>query len=46
MLCLADAIHNIKRMKIIQILQNVSQRFWNIAAWCHVLFLKCSKAVI
>ena len=30
MLCLADAIHNFKWVKIIQIWQNGGQRFWKI----------------
>ena len=36
-LCFADAIHNFKLVKIIQIGQNESQRFWNLADWCHAL---------
>ena len=35
-LCLADAIHNFKWGKIIQIWQNVAQLFWNLADRCHV----------
>ena len=37
-LCLADAIHNIKWVKIIQIWQNGGQLVSNIAEWCHILF--------
>ena len=37
MLCLANAIHNFKWVKIIQIWQNVGQPFSNIADWCHIL---------
>ena len=33
---LADAIHNFKWVNIIQIGENGSQRFWNLADWCHV----------
>ena len=43
-LCLADAIHNFKWVKIIQIWQNRGQRFSNIVDWCHILsltYLKC-----
>ena len=42
-LCLADAIHNFKWVKIIQIWQN-GQLFANLAGWCHILsltYLKC-----
>ena len=42
-LCLADEIHNIKWVKIIQIWQNGGQLFSNIAGWCHILSLPCSK---
>ena len=42
-LCLADAIHNFKWVKIIQIWQNGRQLFSNIADWCHILFLTCLK---
>ena len=42
-LCLADAIHNFKWVKIIQIWQNGGQLFWNIADWCLILSLTCSK---
>ena len=38
-LCLADAIHNFKWVKIIQIWQNGGQLFSNIADWCHILTL-------
>ena len=38
-LCLADAIHNFKWVKIMQIWQNGDQLFSNRADWCH------SKAV-
>ena len=38
-LCLADAIHNFKWVKIIQIWQNGGQLFSNIADWCHILSL-------
>ena len=43
-LCLADAIHNFKWVKIIQIWQDVGQLFLNIAGWYHILslpYLKC-----
>ena len=36
-LCLANAIHNFKWVKIIQIWQNWGQLFSNIADWCHIL---------
>ena len=39
-LCLADAIHNFKGVKIIQIWQNRGQLFWNLAGWCDALCLK------
>ena len=39
MLCLADAIHNFMRVKIIQIWQNGGQLFPNLADWCHILSL-------
>ena len=42
-LCLADAIHNFKWVKIIQIWQNGSQLFSNIADWCHILSLTYLK---
>ena len=42
-LCLADAIHNFKWVKIIQIWQNEGQLFSNIADWCHILSLTCLK---
>ena len=38
-LCLADAIHNFKWVKIIQIWQNGGQVFSNHAGWCHILSL-------
>ena len=43
-LCLADAIHNFKGVKIIKIWQNGGQLFSNLAGWCHILsltYLKC-----
>ena len=40
-LCLADAIHNFKWVKIIQIWQNGGQLFSNIADWCRILSLTC-----
>ena len=43
MLCLADAIHNFKWVKIIQIWQNLGQLFSIIADWCHILSLICLK---
>ena len=46
LLCLADAIHNFKWVKIIQIWQNGGQLFSNISDWCHILSLpslKCSS---
>ena len=42
-LCLADAIHNFKWVKIIQIWQYGGQLFSNIADWCHILILTCFK---
>ena len=42
-LCLADAIHNFKWVKIIQIWRNGGRLFSNIADWCHILSLTCSK---
>ena len=42
-LCLADAIHNFKWVKNIQIWQNGGQLFSNIADWCHILSLTCLK---
>ena len=41
--CLADAIHNFKWVKIIQIWQNGGELFSNIAVWCHILSLTCLK---
>ena len=40
-LCLADAIHNFKSVKIIQFRQNGGQLFLNIADCCHILSLTC-----
>ena len=40
-LCFADAIHNFRWVKIIQIWQNGGQLFSNIAGWCHILFWPC-----
>ena len=43
-LCLADAIHNFKWVKIIQIWQNEGKLFSNLSGWCHILsltYLKC-----
>ena len=42
-LCLADAIHNFKWVKIIQFWQNAGQLFSIIANWCHILSLTCLK---
>ena len=42
-LCLADAIHNFKWVKIIQIWQNGGQLFSNIADWCQILSLTCLR---
>ena len=42
--CPADAIHNFKWVKIIQIWQNWGQLFWNLANWCYFLSLTSSKA--
>ena len=42
-LCLADAIHNFKWVKIIQIWQNGRQLFSIIADWCHILSFTCLK---
>ena len=38
-LCLADAIHNFKRLKIVHIWQNGRQQFWNRVDWCHFFSL-------
>ena len=46
MLWLADAIHNFKWVKIIQIWQNVGQLFSNIAGWCHILSLTYLNVVL
>ena len=35
-LCLADAIHNFKWVKIIQIWQNGCQLLSKLAGWCHI----------
>ena len=43
MLCLADAIHNLQWVKIIQIWKNGDQFFSNLAGWCHMLFLTYFK---
>ena len=43
MLCLADAIHNFKWVKIIQISQNGGQLFTNLAGWCRILSLTYLK---
>ena len=43
-LCLADAIHNFKWVKIIQIWQHVGQQISNFADYCHFLSLLCLKA--
>ena len=45
-LCLADAIHNFKWVKIIQIWQNGGQLFLNHADWCHNLLLTIKKSDI
>ena len=42
-LCLADAIHNFKWVKIIQIWQNEGQLFSNRADWCHIMALTCLR---
>ena len=42
-LCLADAIHNFKWVKIIQIWQNGRKLFSNLADWCHILSLTYLK---
>ena len=42
-LCLADAIHTFKWVKIIQIWQNEGQLFSNLADWCHIMALTCLK---
>ena len=42
-MCLADAIHNFKWVKIIQIWQYRGRLFSNIADWCHILSLTCLK---
>ena len=45
-LCLADAIHNFRWVKIIQIWQMGGKRFWHLFYWCHVLSLPCSKSSV
>ena len=42
--CLADAIHILKWVKIIQIWQMEVDIFSNLVDWCHVLCLTCLKA--
>ena len=42
-LCLADAIHNFKWVKIIHIWQNGGQMFADIADWCNIFSLTCLK---
>ena len=42
-LCLADAIHNCKWVKIIQIWQKGGQLCLNHADWCHIMALPCLK---
>ena len=42
-LCFADAIHNFKWVKIIQIWQYGGQLYSNIADWCHILALTWLK---
>ena len=42
-LCLADAIHNFKWVRIIQIWQIGDQLFSNLADLCHILSLTCLK---
>ena len=44
--CLPDAIHDFKWVKIILIWQNGVQRFWNLVEWCHVISWTCAKAGI
>ena len=39
----ADAIHNFKWVKMIQIWQNGGQLFSNRADWCHIVALTCWK---
>ena len=43
MLCLADAIHNFKWVKSMQIWQNGDQLFSNRADWSHIMALTCLK---
>ena len=40
---LADAIHNFKVVKIMQIWQNEDQFFSNRADWCQIMVLTCLK---
>ena len=42
---LADAIHNFKWVKIIQIWQNGGQQFSNLTDWCYVFFSTCLKLI-
>ena len=42
-LCLADAIHNFKWVKIIHIWQYGGQLLSNIAGWCYILSLTYLK---
>ena len=42
-LCLADAIHNFKWVKIMQIWQNGDQLFSNRDDLCHIMALTCLK---
>ena len=44
-LCLADAIHNFKWVKIIHIWQNGGQLFSNLTDWCHVYFQHVQKLI-
>ena len=43
MLCLADAIHNFKWVKIMQIWQNGDKLFSHRADWCHIMAITCLK---
>ena len=45
-LCLANAIHNFKLVKIIQIWQNEGEIFSDFADWCHILSLTSLKCGI
>ena len=42
-LCLADAIHNFKWVKIIPIWQNGGQLFLNLAGWWHIFIFNIFK---